>query len=116
MLDQLIEEKWLTASGVFGLFPANAVGDDIEVYLDERSRRVVEAVCTAADGLGVQPLEVALAWVRDRPGVTSPVVGARTAAQLRGALPVEQISLPEEIRVALDEVSAPVVGYPERTR
>jgi hypothetical protein len=44
------------------------------------------------------------------------VVGARTAAQLRGALPVEQISLPEEIRVALDEVSAPVVGYPERTR
>ena len=77
---------------------------------------MVEAVCTAADGLGVQPLEVALAWVRDRPGVTSPVVGARTAAQLRGALPVEQISLPEEIRVALDEVSAPVVGYPERTR
>jgi aryl-alcohol dehydrogenase-like predicted oxidoreductase len=90
--------------------------DFIEVYLDERSRRVVEAVCTAADGLGVQPLEVALAWVRDRPGVTSPVVGARTAAQLRGALTVEQISLPEEIRVALDEVSAPVVGYPERTR
>jgi 5-methyltetrahydrofolate--homocysteine methyltransferase len=35
MLDQLIEEKWLTASGVIGLFPANAVGDDIEVYTDE---------------------------------------------------------------------------------
>lgn len=90
--------------------------DFIEIYLDERSRRVVEAVCTAADGLGVQPLEVALAWVRDRPGVTAPVVGARTAAQLRGALTVEQIAVPEEIRTALDEVSAPAAGYPERAR
>jgi 5-methyltetrahydrofolate--homocysteine methyltransferase len=36
MLDQATEEKWLTANGVIGLFPANAVGDDIEVYLDEQ--------------------------------------------------------------------------------
>ncbi|MFB9729424.1 methionine synthase [Haloechinothrix salitolerans] len=35
MLDKLIEEKWLTANGVIGLFPANAVGDDIELYADE---------------------------------------------------------------------------------
>jgi 5-methyltetrahydrofolate--homocysteine methyltransferase len=35
MLDELIEEKWLTANGVLGLFPAHAVGDDIEVYTDE---------------------------------------------------------------------------------
>jgi 5-methyltetrahydrofolate--homocysteine methyltransferase len=35
MLDRLVEEKWLTANGVLGLFPANAVGDDIEVYADE---------------------------------------------------------------------------------
>jgi 5-methyltetrahydrofolate--homocysteine methyltransferase len=35
MLDQLIAEKWLTASGVIGLFPANTVGDDVEVYTDE---------------------------------------------------------------------------------
>ena len=35
MLDRLTEERWLTANGVVGLFPANAVGDDIEVYLDE---------------------------------------------------------------------------------
>jgi 5-methyltetrahydrofolate--homocysteine methyltransferase len=34
MLDRLIKEKWLTANGVIGLFPANAVGDDIEVYAD----------------------------------------------------------------------------------
>jgi 5-methyltetrahydrofolate--homocysteine methyltransferase len=35
MLDRLVAEGWLTANGVVGLFPANSVGDDIEVYLDE---------------------------------------------------------------------------------
>jgi 5-methyltetrahydrofolate--homocysteine methyltransferase len=35
MLDKLITEKWIRAAGVFGLFPANAVDDDIEVYTDE---------------------------------------------------------------------------------
>ena len=39
-------------------------------------------------GSDASPLEVALAWVRDRPGVTAPIVGARTAAQLRGSLTV----------------------------
>jgi 5-methyltetrahydrofolate--homocysteine methyltransferase len=43
MLDQLIEERWLTANGVIGLFPANAVGDDIELYADD-SRSEVQAV------------------------------------------------------------------------
>ena len=35
MLDRIESENWLTASGVCGLFPASAVGDDIEVYADE---------------------------------------------------------------------------------
>ena len=61
------------------------------------------------------PLEVALAWVRDRPGVTSAIVGARTAAQLRGWLQAEDVDLPDEIRKALDEVSTPALGYPERS-
>ncbi|MEU9807847.1 methionine synthase [Mycobacterium sp. NPDC050853] len=40
MLDTLIKEKWLTANGVIGFFPANAVGDDIEVYTDETRSEV----------------------------------------------------------------------------
>ncbi|AQA04928.1 methionine synthase [Mycobacterium sp. MS1601] len=40
MLDTLIKEKWLTASGVIGFFPANAVGDDIEVYTDDTRTEV----------------------------------------------------------------------------
>jgi aryl-alcohol dehydrogenase-like predicted oxidoreductase len=74
-------------------------------YLNERTARVVEAVVRAAEGLGWSPLEVALTWVRDRPGVTAPIVGARTAAQLRGSLTVEDVALPAEIVAALDDVS-----------
>ena len=58
----------------------------VNPYLAERPGRIVEAVARAADGLGWTPIEVALAWVRDRPGVTAPIVGARTAAQLEAAL------------------------------
>lgn len=78
---------------------------NIEPYLDERARRIVEAVQVAADGLGYSPMEVALAWVRDAVGVTSAIVGARTSAQLRGILRSEEISLPGVVRQALDEVS-----------
>jgi len=41
MLKKIIDEKWLKANAVFGLFPANSVnGDDIEIYADERRRKV----------------------------------------------------------------------------
>ncbi len=79
----------------------------IQPFLDEGSSRIVEAVIVAADGLGLSPLEVALSWVRDCPGVTSAVIGARTGAQLRGALSSESVSLPIPVRQALDEISAP---------
>ncbi|HTR71845.1 MAG TPA: aldo/keto reductase [Mycobacteriales bacterium] len=82
-------------------------------YLDDRASRIVGAVMTAADGLGVSPLAVALAWVRDRPGVVAPIVGARTTGQLKGSLEADATVLPEEIRRALDDVSAPDTGYPD---
>ena len=41
MLDTLIKEKWLTANGIIGFFPANAVGDDIEVYTDDTRSEVL---------------------------------------------------------------------------
>lgn len=88
----------------------------VDTYLDARSRQVIEAVSTAAEGLAVQPLEVALAWIRDRPGVTAPIVGARTADQLRSVLTAEELTLPDAIRTALDDVSALPLGYPERSR
>ena len=78
----------------------------VSPYLGENSRRIVDAVCVASEGLGYSPIEVALSWVRDGFGVTSAIVGARTAAQLRGILTVEEIVLPDQVRIALDEVSA----------
>ncbi|MBI3394226.1 MAG: methionine synthase [Spirochaetia bacterium] len=46
MLDRIINEKWLTANGVVGIFPANAVGDDIEIYADASRGRVMTMFCT----------------------------------------------------------------------
>jgi 5-methyltetrahydrofolate--homocysteine methyltransferase len=40
MLARIVAEKWLSANGVFGLFPANAVGDDVELYTDESRKNV----------------------------------------------------------------------------
>ena len=77
----------------------------VEGYMDPQSRRIVDAVAVAAEGLGYAPLEVALAWVRDTPGITSAIIGARTGAQLRGALRSEEVQLPEVVRRALADVS-----------
>jgi aryl-alcohol dehydrogenase-like predicted oxidoreductase len=85
----------------------------IQIYLEDRGRRIVDALATAAEGLGSSPTEVALAWLRDRPGVVAPILGARTNNQLLAALASEELELPEEITLALDEVSAPPLGYPE---
>jgi aryl-alcohol dehydrogenase-like predicted oxidoreductase len=86
----------------------------VEPYLDEAASSIVDAVTTAADGLAATALQVALAWVRDRPGVVAPIVGARNAQQLTAALSVEALSLPDEICQALDDVSAPVHRYPDQ--
>lgn len=77
----------------------------VEPYLDSRSRGVVEAVVRAAQGLDLTPLQVALIWVRDSPGVTAPLLGAHTAAQLTECLGAEDYTLPNEISSALDDVS-----------
>ena len=140
LLARVVEREVLPAAAVLGLgvFPWSPLGAGVltgkyrsgtpadsrgasdhfvafvEKYADEHSQRVVDAVATAADGLGVSATEVALAWVRDSPGVTAPIVGARTAAQLRQSLSAERLTLPPAIRSALDDVSAIQVGYPER--
>ncbi len=95
-----------------GGVPRDARGADeqwrerVAGYLDDRQARIVDAVLTAAEGLGASPLAVSLAWLRDQPGLTAALVGARTAAQLVGVLASEELTLPAEIAEALDDVSA----------
>ena len=85
------------ASDEFAGFAGRRVGD--------HTLGVVEAVRTAASGLGVAPAVVALTWVRDRPGVVAPIIGPRTTGQLAALLESEEVELPEQIVHALDEVS-----------
>jgi aryl-alcohol dehydrogenase-like predicted oxidoreductase len=92
---------------------AAAHGRNLAEIASDREVGIVEAVATAAEGLATSPIAVALAWVRDQPGVTAPILGARTLGQLTAALASEKLELPMEIRQALDDVSAPVIGYPE---
>ena len=73
--------------------------------LTEESGRIVDAVAIAAEGMNVSPAQIALAWVRDRPGVVAPIVGVSTTAQLHAALASEDLELPSELIQALEDVS-----------
>ncbi|MBA3743867.1 aldo/keto reductase [Sporichthya sp.] len=99
--------KYRSGTPVDSRAASTRFGGFVEGYLTPNSRSVVDAVATAATGLGCSPLEVALAWVRDHAGVTAAVVGARTSAQLKASLAAEAVTLPLEIRIALDDVSDP---------
>lgn len=78
---------------------------EVHAYLGEHTRTIVEALSTAADGLGISPAVAALAWVRGRPGVSSAVVGVRTPTQLTELLDTVDRMLPRAIAKALDDVS-----------
>ncbi len=78
----------------------------------ERLYDIVEVLVEVAEGRGVPPAQVALAWLLGRPAVASLIVGARTPDQLRETLPAASLQLAEEERARLDEVSRPPLIYP----
>lgn len=77
----------------------------VEPYFEPKSRAIVDAVVRAAEGLDLTASQVALLWVRDAPGVSAPLLGVRTPAQLAECLAVEDTVLPAPITSALDDVS-----------
>jgi aryl-alcohol dehydrogenase-like predicted oxidoreductase len=78
----------------------------------ERDWDVIEVVARVAAELGVGSAEVALAWVRSRPAVTSTLIGARTIEQLRSNLASLEITLAPEQLIALNEPSTPSLDFP----
>ncbi|MFG2888504.1 aldo/keto reductase [Streptomyces sp. NPDC048248] len=79
----------------------------------ERTWAVVDEVRTLAEERGVSMAQIALAWVADRPTVTSVILGARTIEQLTDNLAAAGLHLSEEERARLDEVSDPgAADYP----
>jgi aryl-alcohol dehydrogenase-like predicted oxidoreductase len=73
----------------------------------ERTWNVVAEVESVADELGVSMAQVAVAWVRDRPAVSSVLLGARTMEQLKDNLGAADLRLGEEHTRRLDEASDP---------
>ncbi|MBX3016239.1 MAG: aldo/keto reductase [Caldilineaceae bacterium] len=56
---------------------------------------------------GYDPAQLALLWVKDQPGVTAPLIGVRSVAQLEHLLPILERTLPDEIRHAADRIVPP---------
>ncbi|CAL9456778.1 1-deoxyxylulose-5-phosphate synthase YajO [Streptomyces sp. enrichment culture] len=71
---------------------------------DPAVRAQVQAYEDLLDKHGMEPGEVALAWLLSRPGVTGPIVGPRTAEQLASALRAVELELPAELLTGLDEI------------
>jgi len=74
---------------------------------DSRTWEVIETVQAVAEETGASMSQVALAWLADRPAVTSVILGARTIEQLDDNLAAADLTLSDEQRTRLDEASAP---------
>jgi aryl-alcohol dehydrogenase-like predicted oxidoreductase len=81
--------------------------------LSDRNVAIVDVVKEVADDLGARPAAIAIAWLLARPGpVVIPIVGARTAEQLRQTLGGADLELPQEALSRLSEVSRIPLGFP----
>ncbi|MGV9556735.1 aldo/keto reductase [Streptomyces sp. NPDC003401] len=81
-----------------------ASGRAADTLKDTRKREQIQAYEDLLDKHGLEPGEVALAWLLTRPGVTGPIVGPRTAEQLASAVRAVELELGEELLAGLDEV------------
>ena len=104
-----------------GVLAGRYAGDDIRptgsraslrggIYAERVSQAAVAAgnrfVQVARDA-GVDPAQLAIAWVMNQPAVTAPIIGPRTVEQLEHLLPVMEMSLSAEVTAACDEICAP---------
>ncbi len=81
-------------------------------YDNEHTWTVIDELFAVADDAGKTPAQVALRWLLQRPGVTAPIVGARSMEQLDANLGAAGWSLPDEQMARLDTVSAKPLPYP----
>jgi aryl-alcohol dehydrogenase (NADP+) len=114
---------WLTGKYSFDEAPTGAtrLGENpdrgVEAWArrnqNERVRAVVETVRRIAEARGISMAQIALAWLVDRPAVTSVILGARTMTQLDDNLAAADLHLTDEERAQLDEASDPgAADYP----
>jgi aryl-alcohol dehydrogenase-like predicted oxidoreductase len=80
------------------------------IYAERVTEKGVELgnrVAALARAAGYEPAQFATAWVKDQPGVTAPIIGPRTVAQIKNMLPVLEMSLSQELREQCDLLSVP---------
>lgn len=89
--------------------------DEADLYrgaLNDRGRAIARVVDYVARGRGTSPARVALAWLLGRRPAPIPIVGARWLAQLEDDLGAVDVSLDEDERERLDELTRPDPGFP----
>ncbi len=82
------------------------------VHDEDQLYDIVDVLVEIAEARGVSAAQVALAWTLARPGIATVVVGARTEEQLADNLGAADLTLEDDERARLDEVSAPRLMYP----
>jgi aryl-alcohol dehydrogenase-like predicted oxidoreductase len=81
---------------------------------NEHTFRVLDVLADVARKRDTTPARVAIAWVLSRPGVSSPILGARTEAQLDDNLAAIDLKLTPEDMAALDAVTSPKLNFPTK--
>ncbi|MEV5317032.1 aldo/keto reductase [Streptomyces sp. NPDC052687] len=79
-------------------------GRAVDTLADPAARARIQAYEDLLDKHGLEPGEAALAWLLTRPGVTGPIVGPRTLAQLESALRAVELDLSRDLLTALDDI------------
>ena len=80
------------------------------IYAERVSMQAVAAgnrFAALAREHGLDPAQAAVCWVKDRPGVSAPIIGPRTLAHLTAALPAANMTLPGEFIAACDALVPP---------
>jgi aryl-alcohol dehydrogenase-like predicted oxidoreductase len=87
-------------------------GESWSAYNNEHTWRVIDALLAVAEETGKEPAQVAINWLLLQPGVTAPIIGARTMSQLRSNLGGSGWALDAGQLQRLNDVSAPDMPYP----
>lgn len=86
--------------------------DSIARADNERVHAILDVLHQLSAELGLTCAQIALAWVRSRPGVTAPIIGARTVEQLEDNLSALDVTLDDATLARLEEVTRPALNFP----
>ena len=108
----VLSGKYAKAAGSISA-PARFVDNPMSAaFVNDRNLTIAAEVHTIAKAIGSTPVQVALAWLRQRPGVVIPIVGARRASQLEESLGCIDLTLSAEHVARLERVSDIPLGFP----